>query len=467
MNDTQKHIHFIGICGVGMGALAVAFQKAGWKVTGSDKGFYPPVSTHLSDAGVAYYPGWHVEKMTASGDPNLVVVGNVAGSQNPEFLYVKEKQIPYGSYPEVIAQYLIKPHSIVCAGTYGKTTSSGLMAWILRDNGFDPSYMFGGISLNDIDAAHISNSSWSILEGDEYRTSGWDTRPKFSHYSPTHLLLTSVVWDHADVYPTEEGYRQAFRQLINTLPQQGLLVASEKVPSQIISSAQCPVITYGKKETNHYRYTDVKQTKDELSFDIKHKDTTNHISLNVLGEYMADNITGCFALAEAIGVEPEKIIASLKTFAGLRRRLEKRYIGSVSVFDDIAHSPSKAVAVLESLRVITDGKLITIFEPNTGNRQPEAIPGYNHAFVAADIVIIPRLTKLKHDPKKQPSLEGADLAHVIQKTHSDVRYIDEDRKLVETIIDLAAPGDTIVFLGSHSFRGMIDDVCDELTFPRP
>ena len=450
-----------------MGALAVAFQKAGWKVTGSDKGFYPPVSTHLSEAGVAYYPGWHVEKMTAAGDPDLVVVGNVAGSQNPEFLYVKEKHIPYGSYPEIIAQHLVKPNSIVCAGTYGKTTSSGLMTWILKENGFNPSYMFGGISLNNIDAAHISDSDWSILEGDEYKTSGWDMHPKFSHYSATHLLLTSVVWDHADVYPTEEAYQQAFKQLVNSLPSDGLLVASEKVQSEVIATAQCKVMSYGQKESNDYRYADVRQTKNELSFVITHQDAIYPISLHVLGEYMADNITGCFALAHTIGLQSNNIIASIQSFTGLRRRLEKRCAGPVAVFDDIAHSPSKAVAVLKSLRDITSGKLIAIFEPNTGNRQPEAGPGYDHAFAHADTVIIPKLTKLKYDKTKQPPLGGDELARIIQKTHKDVRYIDEDEILVNTVTDLATPGDIIVFLGSHSFRGMIDEVCERLTSLRP
>ena len=124
MSDT-KHIHFIGICGVAMSALALAFHENGWNVTGSDKGFYPPVSTHLKDAGVSYYPGWHPEKM---GTPDLVIVGNVAGSKNPEWVHVQEHKIPYLSYPEAIAKHLIAENSIVCAGTYGKTTSSTILS---------------------------------------------------------------------------------------------------------------------------------------------------------------------------------------------------------------------------------------------------------------------------------------------------------------------------------------------------
>jgi len=131
----RRHIHFIGICGVAMSALAIAFHKKGWKVSGSDKGFYPPISTKLEEEGINFYPGWHPEKM---GMPDLVVVGNVAGSKNPEWLQVQEKKLEYKSYPEVIAEYFVKEKSIVCAGTYGKTTSTTILSWLLKKNDFDP-----------------------------------------------------------------------------------------------------------------------------------------------------------------------------------------------------------------------------------------------------------------------------------------------------------------------------------------
>src|SRR3989338_11359512 len=130
MTMEAKKIHFIGICGVAMSALALAFKKQGWNVTGSDAGFYPPISTYLKEAGVDFYPGWHPEKM---GTPDLVVVGNVAGSENPELIAVQEKKIPYKSYPEVIKEFFIKKNSIVCAGTFGKSTTATLMTWILKN----------------------------------------------------------------------------------------------------------------------------------------------------------------------------------------------------------------------------------------------------------------------------------------------------------------------------------------------
>lgn len=467
----NKHIHFIGICGVAMSALALAFKRNGWKVTGSDVGFYPPISTYLKDNKVDYYPGWHPEKMTAEGNPDVVVVGNVAGSQNPEWLYVQEHKLNYKSYPEIIKEFFIKPHSIICAGTYGKSTSTTLLTWILKETGYNPSYMFGGLSLNDMSAAELSNGDWSVVEGDEYKASRWDNGPKFAYYSPTHLLLTSVVWDHADVYPTEAEYFNAFSKLYKSIPTSGVRVISEQADGIVnkntgLASAfkkmlrpdiKTNTVIYGKTVVAAYRYTNIQQTKDGLQFDILHGDKKYTIHSPCLGEYMADNITGCFAMADQMRIVPEKIIAAIKTFVGMKRRLEKRFDGNVTIFDDIAHSPTKAKSVLETLKKIYNTKVIAVFEPNTGNRRPQAANWYDNAFAAADEVVIPRLTKVKVDETEEPPFEGEQLATIIARTHANTRYIDEDAHLIAHLRN-SEPNSVIIFLGSHGFRGMIEEL---------
>lgn len=458
-----KHIHFIGICGVAMSALAIAFHKRGFKITGSDKGFYPPVSTYLKEAGVPYYPGWHVDKMTKDGDPDLVIVGNVAGSSNPEWLYVQEKNLEYKSYPEAIAEFFVKENSIVCAGTYGKTTSTSILSWILQENNFDPSYMFGGISLNDMPAAKLTDSKYSVLEGDEYKSARWDDGAKFFHYSPTHLLLTSVVWDHADVYPTEQSYFEAFTKLLNNLPESGLLVASERVEEKMKQNAKCKIVTYGTSEENDYQYKNLEVNKKELQFEIVHAEKNYTITSPLLGDYLADDMAGAFALAHEMGIEDNKIIASLETYKNVKRRLEKRLDGEITVIDDIAHSPQKASSVLQTLKKIyNDGKVIAIFEPNTGNRQKEAIAGYDNKFSDADLVIIPKLTLIKQAPDEEPAIEGEELTKIISKTQPDVKYIADDDELVNFVAETAKANDVIAFLGSHGFRNMIEAVVEKL-----
>ncbi len=222
-----KHIHIIGICGVATSALAIAFHEKGVKVTGSDKGFFPPVSTELEKRGIDFYAGWHPEKMIgANGEkPDFVMIGGTGTSpNNPETVYANRNKIPAYSYAEVLQKYFIKKNSVVVTGTWGKTTSSALLSFILMQTGMKPSYFTGGLSLSHPTGA-LSDSDWSVVEGDEYQVSISDRRPKFVFYSPTHLLLTSVSWDHADLYPTENDYFATFEKLVREVPESGLIVA--------------------------------------------------------------------------------------------------------------------------------------------------------------------------------------------------------------------------------------------------
>lgn len=460
----KKHIHFIGICGVAMSALAIALHKKGYKVSGSDVGFYPPVSTMLAGSGVEFYAGWHPEKM---GTPDLVIVGNVAGSQNPEWKFVQDNTLTYKSYPEAIAEFWLKPESIVCAGTYGKTTTTALLAWIFSEAGFDPSYMFGGLMQSNFPSAALADSEWSILEGDEYKSARWDNGPKFAHYKPKYLLLTAVSWDHVDVYPTEKSYLTAFEHLVASIPNDGVIAVStdnSAALNLVATRAGGPlIITYGTDPDAIYQYEQITQSDTGLEFTINYQGKSIPINCPLLGTYQAENITGAFALASELGIPLATITQSLATFPGLKRRLEKRMDGLVTVFDDIAHSPAKARSVLETIRTIYPGKITAIFEPNTGNRKPEAKPLYAEAFGAADTVIIPRLTKVKIDQDDpSPPIDGQELALTISETHPTVLYIDDDAELISYLTENSETGDVIVFLGSHGFRGMIDDLITKL-----
>jgi UDP-N-acetylmuramate: L-alanyl-gamma-D-glutamyl-meso-diaminopimelate ligase len=448
VEKSQKHVHIVGICGVATSALAIAFHNKGWKVTGSDKGFFPPVSTELEKAGIDFYAGWHPEKV---GKPDIVIIGNASGSQNPETQYVKENNIPIISDAEARGKYFAKKNSVVCAGTWGKTSSTALLSHILMKAELDPSFVVGGIP-SSIPAARLGDSEWSVIEGDEYKTSPWDNSPKFAHLKTTHLLLTAVSWDHADIYPTEESYFKVFKDLVFSV---NFIIACKDDPGVNKVVGEEKVIWYGKNNTD-YTYSEIKQTKDGLDFTIN----GTHIHSPMIGEFQAENITACFAMARELGL-PEKIIVdAIATFTGLKRRLEKRFVGQVTVFDDIAHSPEKAASVLKNLRSIYEGRIMAIFEPNIGGRQKAFAHLYDNAFKDADTVIIPRLSKLKISENE--NMEGNDLAEAISKTHKNIKYIEDDEKLVEEITKSTQKGDVVVFLGSHGFRGMIESAITSL-----
>jgi len=464
-----KHIHVIGICGVAMSALAIAFHERGVKITGSDKGFFPPVSLELEKHGIPFYAGWHPQKMIENGVPDVIIVGTASGSKNPETIYAKKHGIPMYSYPEVIGKLFAKEKSIVCAGTWGKTSSAALLSFILTQAGLDPTYMFGGVSLSQSSSARLSETGLCVFEGDEYKSSPTDPTAKFFYYKATHLLLTAVSWDHADLYPTEAEYFETFKKLLGTIPPGGIVIAcadNAGVMEMMRSFAGKPIL-YGKKENPAvaYSFSNIAQTKDGLDFTIGHGATEWKIRSPLIGTYQAENITGCFAMAHSLGVEPEKIIEAIASFRGLKRRLEKRPDGDIIVIDDIAHSPEKAASVLETLRSIYSGKILAVFEPNIGGRERNAILKYEYAFKSADTIIVPRLTKLKIDKSATDAdrpLEGDELATVISKTHPNVLYIEDDAKLVEYLITTAKKDDVIAFLGSHGFRGMIEEVIAKL-----
>lgn len=469
MLKLPKHVHVIGIAGVATSALAIAFHKRGVRVTGSDKGFFPPVSTELEKQGITFYAGWHPEKMVEGGAPDVIIVGTASGSQNPETEYAREHKIPTYSYPEIIGEYFCRDTSIVCAGTWGKTSSSALLSFILDQAGMDPSYMFGGISLSHEASARLTDSKMSVFEGDEYKSSPTDSRAKFFHYKPTHLLLTAVSWDHADLYPTEKDYFGAFEKLIQTLPANGLVVscADNEKALQTTNTFKGKKVFYSREGSadqteSKYTYGNILQSKDGLSFNINESGQTYEIKSPMIGTYQAENITGCFAMARELGIPADKIISAIGKFKGLKRRLEKRFEGNVTIFDDIAHSPEKASSVLATLRSIYNGKIITIFEPNIGGRERGSAHKYDNAFKDSDVVIIPRLTKLKIAGDKEQPMEGDELAKVISKTHNNTIYLPDDVELVKFLISNTKKSDVIAFLGSHGFRGMIEEVVSKI-----
>ncbi len=483
MADLPKKAHIIGICGVATSAIAIALSERGVAVTGSDKGFFPPVSTELDRHNISYYAGWHPEKMVEGGAPDAVMIGTASGSQNPETAKAAELDILRYSYPEMLGAYFVKSNSIVCSGTWGKTSSSALLSFILESAGLDPSYMFGGISLSHASSAKLADSQWSVLEGDEYKSSPTDLRAKFFHYKPTHLLLSAVSWDHADLYKTEADYFAAFSELLSGMPPRGMVAFCADNPGifKVIESFEGLKIPYGRSrdDSSHdtvapaFAYKDVRESASGIGFSISHDGTSYEIHSPLLGAFQAENITGCFAMAMSIGIEPAKIVEAISKFQGLKRRLEKRLDGAltpagITVIDDIAHSPEKASSVLKTLRTIYPGTIFAVFEPNTGGRKKEALEKYAGAFSDADSVIIPRLTKLKvgTDIAEAP-IEGPELAATIGASHSNAKYIEDDAELVAYLVSRTKKGDTIAFLGSHGFRGMIEETVKALSEKRP
>src|SRR3954447_16111595 len=220
----RKHIHLIGVCGTAMASLAGMLNERGFHVTGSDAAAYPPMSDFLASMGIEVAQPFATENLTPR--PDLVVVGNAISRGNVELEHVLDQRIPFCSMPQILHdEFLVGKEVIVIAGTHGKTTTTSMLSWIFHTSGQQPSFLIGGIAENFGSSFALGQGKHFILEGDEYDTAFFDKGPKFLHYFPDSVILTSVEFDHADIYCDLDAVKTAFRRLVNLVPRRGILLA--------------------------------------------------------------------------------------------------------------------------------------------------------------------------------------------------------------------------------------------------
>src|SRR5262250_1620014 len=271
-----KHVHVIGIGGSAMAPLAGMLREHGFRVTGSDSGVYPPASTLLESLGISFFHSFDAAHLQPT--PDLVVVGNIIARGNPELEQVLDRKIPYRSMPEILEEvFLPGKHSIVVSGTHGKTTTTAMLAWIFHTAGKRPNFLVGGVAENFGKSYGLEGGSEFILEGDEYETAIWDRGPKFFHYHPDDLIITSLEYDHADIYPNFESYELAFSRLVNLVPRSGRVVIwgdTEQSGPALRAAAEkafCPVHTYGFSSGNEWIAGDVAVDGETTRFRVTHK----------------------------------------------------------------------------------------------------------------------------------------------------------------------------------------------------
>jgi len=471
----KKWIHIIGIAGVTTGAMAVMFKEKGWNVTGSDKGFYPPMSTFLKENKINILPGFKKDRLKKNGkSPNIVLVEGVKGDSNPEVAIAKKLNLKLVNFPVLLQDHVINDnHSIVVVGTYGKTTITASLVNIFLSSKKNISWMIGGIPVQKIKPinAKTKNSLFSVVEGDEYLISLNDKRSKFFLYKPNHLIISATKWDHPDLFPTEKSYINNFAKLIKTIPNNGLIVANanDKNTINVCKFAKSKIIYYSsnpKKALVNPDWIIVKDSKPLPCFvKFANKSPVEIIPYEkqVLGDFNDENLLASCVMAYEKGVKKEDIQNAIINFKGIKRRLEiKKQTENYVVIDDFASSPPKVVGALEQIKkLFPKSKIITIFEPNTGNRTIASLQTYPEAFVKTNLVILPRFTKLPTN-KLFSYIKEEDIAQKI-KEDTNVKIIKDDKILLDFLtkeIKLAQKDQHLViaFLGSHGFRGLINEL---------
>src|SRR5271167_1048578 len=349
---TKKHIHLIGICGTAMASLAGMLKQRGFHVTGSDDAIYPPMSDFLASLTI---PVWQPFEANLQPPPDLVVVGNAISRGNPELEYVLDHNIPLQSMPQLLHnEFLVGRERLVVAGTHGKTTTASLLAWLSHHAGRAPSFLIGGIPENFGSSFMLGSGREFILEGDEYDTAFFDKGPKFLHYFPDAAILTSVEFDHADIYRDLDEVKTAFKRLVNLVPGRGLLIAWDGHPNvdECVKRAFCRVERYGFNQNSAWRITGVEYTPEVTRWRVwRNGKPWAVFEFSLAGEYNVLNATAAAAMAANYGIAADEIAEGLRSFRSVKRRLAvKAEINGITIIDDFAHHPTAIAGTLQAVR---------------------------------------------------------------------------------------------------------------------
>ena len=461
-----KHIHLIGICGTAMASLAGMLAERGFQVTGSDAAAYPPMSDFLKSLGIPVSQPFAVQNLQPK--PDLVVVGNAISRGNVELEHVLNERIPFCSLPQLLHdEFLRGKEVLVVAGTHGKTTTTSMLSWIFEVAGTKPSFLIGGIAENFGRSFQLGEGKYFILEGDEYDTAFFDKGPKFLHYFPDGVILTSVEFDHADIYKDLDAVETAFKRLVNLIPQRGRLVAFDSGDSiqRCVAKAFCPVERYGKTDAATWRIDNLHLSSNATSWTVlRNGSRWADLEFPLAGEYNVWNATAAAALAANYGISKEKIAEALKTFKSVKRRLEvKAEVNGITIIDDFAHHPTAIAVTLNALRARYKGRrLWAILEPRSNTLRRNV---FQHELAKslsiADEIVIANVFKSESIPEHERLDVNVVAAELVQMGHH-ARVLQDVDAIVSTCAPEMRSGDVIAILSNGGFGGIYEKLPQRL-----
>jgi len=459
VNSSKLDIYCMAIGGTGMAPLACLLQEQGHSVRGTDGPLYPPMSTLLERAGIQPSTGYdpvHLEPR-----PDLVIIGNAIHRDNPEAVAAERLGLPIVSMPQALARFFLDHHrSLVVSGTHGKTTTTAMAAWVYTACGRDPGYLIGGAPKDLPASFHDGAGDRFVIEGDEYNAAYFDRGPKFLHYQPETLLLTSAEYDHADLYPTPESLWDAYARLLALLPADGFLVACGDTPKvrELAAGARCRTLFYGLDPGNDlYPLGGIEALPEASRFRVHDEEAGEvEITLPLAGGHNVSNALAVWAAARRDGIPAAELAAAFARFSGVKRRLDE--LGTargVTVVDDFAHHPTAVEKTLIALRQRYPGRrLVALFEPRslTAGRGFFFEP-YRQAFAGADRVLF---APTFHNGRlaAEERLDFGVLADELTKGGVPADLYPDNAELMRQALDEARDGSVLVTMSSGSFEGM-------------
>lgn len=464
------HIHLLGIGGSAMAPVAGMLKERGYDVTGSDTGVYPPASTLLSSLGISWNATFHGENLKPR--PDLVVVGNVIARGNPELEIVLNEKIPYRSMAQVLEEIFLPGHeSLVVTGTHGKTTTTAMLAWIFHVAGRRPNFLVGGVAENFGKSYGLGGGEDFIIEGDEYETAFFDRSPKFFHYHPDNLIITSLEFDHADIYADLAAIELQFRRLVNLVPQRGRVVAwgdrNESGPSigRVIERAFCPVQTYGFGPENDWIAGDLSIVDEATEFRVAYQgQEIARIRMAASGRHNVLNALAAAAIAHGRGIKGEAIEQALATFRNVRRRMDiKGEARGVLIVDDFAHHPTAIRATLQAALARWPGRrLWAAFEPRSNSMRRKVFESLlPDALSVADAIVlgpVHRAQELGDGERFSPE----SVAAAIRAKGRIARALSSADEIADYVAAHSREGDVVVVMSNGSFDGLCEKLLEKL-----
>ena len=474
----KKHIHLIGICGTAMASLAGMLQERGFRVTGSDAASYPPMSTFLESLGIPVAQPFAEANLGSHSDPrpDLVVVGNALSRGNVELERLLDERLPFCSLPQILQdEFLVGKDVLVVAGTHGKTTTTSMLAWIFETAGLQPSFLIGGIAENFGRSFGLGDGKHFILEGDEYDTAFFDKGPKFLHYFPDSVILTSVEFDHADIYKDLDAVETAFKRLVNLVPRRGRIVAFDSGQSpgespgesidRCLKKAFCPVERYGASARANWKIANLKLNAERTSWSVlRDGKPWADFEFPLGGEYNVWNATAAAALAANYEIPKAVIAQALQTFRSVKRRLEvKAEVNGITIIDDFAHHPTAIEQTIRALRArYPHSRLWVVLEPRSNTMRRNVLQdALARSLALADRVVIAAIFK----SEAIPEAERLDLNRVIgeiQKRGKQARIFADADAIVNAIAPELRERDVVAILSNGGFGGIYEKLPQRL-----
>lgn len=467
MKNSLEHIHLLGIGGAAMAPLAGMLKERGYAVTGSDANVYPPASMYLSSLSIPWKEGFRPENLKPA--PDLIVVGNAISRGNPELEAALDARIPYWSMPQTLEELFLPGRAaMVIAGTHGKTTTTAMLAWIFHVAGRRPDFLVGGVVPNFGDRSYgLGGGEEFIIEGDEYDSAYFDKQPKFLHYHPEQLILTSLEFDHADIYENLAAIELQFRRLVNLVPRRGKVFVWGEAENLVLCTkkAFCSVVTYGLTPEMDWCAGDIEWRDGMTHFRAAHHGSeAAQVRMPLVGRHNVMNALACVALALESGVPRNAVENALTRFESVRKRMEiKGEVAGVTVVEDFAHHPTAIRATIEAARSRWGGRKVwAAFEPRSNTmRRKVFADALVESLALADATLLGPVNRAQLLSEEE-RLDPKQIVAAVRSRGTNAEAFDSAAGIAEYLTERLKPGDVVVAMSNGSFDGLSGKLMEAL-----